>query len=161
MALFGSWPTRTETALDEREVVVRAVLRRVVCHVEATGPTSPEGPGPGAIPPVWLERASVVALLGGVELTIHEWLAEPASVSLTVVFGDVTVRVPSGTRVCLDLKTAGGRIRDDRPGSAPAAAEDGTVHVILTGHVAFGRFRIAEYDPAEPPRVIDPSAGDA
>lgn len=147
VALVGRWLYRTVTHRDKPEVNLRAVLRRVVCYLETSGPDATVGPSdaPQAIPPVWFERGTVTALLGAVDLHLHEFGAEPAVVTVRVLFGDVTVRIPDEYRpwnVRIDARSVGGRVTDDRPGSGSEATDGGTVHLVVRGWVVFGRIRV-------------------
>lgn len=139
-----SWLSYSYVVRDQPGVKVRAVLRRVTCVLRSSGPDASAGPGgPEALPPVWFERGVVTAVLGEAWLWLHAFPAEPAVVTVRVLFGDVTIAVPDDGRpwnVRLEPRVLAGRLRDDRPDEAPR--DDPTEHLVVMGFVAFGRIRL-------------------
>lgn len=148
--LVGVLPGRTVARRDEPRVDLGAVFRRVECRVESSGPGDTEGPGAGAIPPVWFEGGTVTAALGAVEIDLHAFSAEPAEVTARIGCGDVTISVPDTWVVELDVRAVGGRASDERGRSAPTGVRDEVVHLVVTGWLVLGRLRVVGRETGTP-----------
>lgn len=87
--------------------------------------------------------ATLTALFGGAELDLREATVAdpPAHVSAVALFGGVTIVVPRGWNVELDVLPILGGVSDDRP---RRDADHETLDLVVSGFVAFGGITIED-----------------